>query len=330
MGAPWEQTIKIDVLVHKSYSTSFVGSQISPAILEEFIADIRKTGLKAKTIVEILRVFNQHFRYAVRRHHIRYNPLSDVEKPRLEKPEIDFLRVEEIRKFLAAVPRDWKTSEQLQKDFSYRVAELPEPLRAVVIPHYVQNQSVERISRELSLSKGTVKSRLYRARQTLQFLPSRSDFHGDYVLFLTAILTGMRLGELLGPQWGDIDWEAKKIRILRALWIGKVNGKWQWILQRPKSKAALRDLDTSEDLLKELRRHRLACPKSQHELVFCTQTGDPIEARTLMRWHFIPALERAGLRKIRFHDLRHTYASLLIAQKESPKYIQTQLGHASI
>jgi integrase len=49
-----------------------------------------------------------------------------------------------------------------------------------------------------------------------------------------------------------------------------------------------------------------------------------------MRWHFEPALKRAGLRKIRFHDLRHTYASLLIAQKESPKYIQTQLGHGSI
>lgn len=304
--------------------------QISPAILEDFTTDLRKTALKAKTIVEILRILNQHFRYAVRRHHIRYNPLADVEKPRLERPEIDFLRIREIRKFLAAVPQDWKASDQLRRSFSNQLAELLEPLRVVAIPYYVQNQTVERIAKDLSLAEGTVKSRLYRARQIVQFPSSRSDFHGDYVFFLTAILTGMRLGELLGLQWDDIDWEAKKIQVRRALWRGKVDGKWQWVLQTPKSKAALRDIDVSKDLLKTVQGYLTTCPKSQHELVFCTQAGEPLEARSLMRWHFEPALKRAELRKIRFHDLRHTYASLLIAQKESPKYIQTQLGHASI
>lgn len=304
--------------------------QISPALLEDFTSDLRQTGLKGKTIVEILRVLNQHFRYAVRRHYIRYNPLTDVEKPRIEKPEIAFLRVEEIKKFLAALPRDWKTSEELQQNFSRRVAELSESLRQVVMAYYVQNKSVARIAGELSIPNGTVKSRLHSVREVLQFLPSRSDFHGDYVFFLTAILTGMRLGELLGLQWCDVDWQAKKIRVRRALWRGKVKGTWQWILQKPKSKAALRDLDVSDELLRELRKYRLACHKSEHDLVFCTRDGEPLEARTLMRWHFLPALERAKLRKIRFHDLRHTYASLLIAQKESPKYIQVQLGHSSI
>ena len=50
----------------------------------------------------------------------------------------------------------------------------------------------------------------------------------------------------------------------------------------------------------------------------------------MLRRRFHPALRRAGLPKMRFHDLRHTYASLLIAQGENPKYIQTQLGHSSI
>lgn len=304
--------------------------QISPTTLEEFVIEMRQTGLKGKTIVEILRVLNQQFRYAVRRHHIRYNPLADVEKPRVEKPDIDFLRVEEIRQFLAALPRDWKTSEELQQNFSPRVAALPNPLRKVVIGFYVQNKTVERIAAEQSAPVGTIKSRLHRAREILKFLPSRSDFHGDYVFFVTAILTGMRLGELLGLQWDDVDWQAKKIRVRRALWRGKVRGKWQWIIQKPKSKAAIRDIDVSDELLRELRKYRLACPKSTHDLVFCTRDGEPLESRTLMRWHFFPALERAKLRRIRFHDLRHTYASLLISQKESPKYIQTQLGHSSI
>jgi len=171
---------------------------------------------------------------------------------------------------------------------------------------------------------------LHSARKILQFFPSRSDFHGDYVLSLSAILTGMREGELLGMQWNDIDFAAHKIRVRRWLWRGKIFGKWQCVLQRPKSKAAIRDIDVGDDLLLELRKHKLVCPKNDVDLVFCTRTGTPLEVRTLMRWHFLPALERAGLRRIRFHDLRHTYASLLIAQKESPKYIQIQLGHASI
>lgn len=304
--------------------------QISPAALESFIAEMRKTGLKGKTIVEILRVLNQHFRYAVRRHHIRYNPLADVEKPRIDKPEIDFLRLKEIQQFIAALPRDWKTSEDLQRDFSRRVADLPDQLRRVVVAFYIQNQTVARIAADQSEPSGTIKSRLHRAREILKFMPSRSDFHGDYAFFLTAVLTGMRLGELLGLEWSDIDWQTKKIRVRRALWRGKVKGKWQWLIQKPKSRAAIRDIDVSDELLRELRKYRLACSKSPHDLVFCTGEGEPLESRTLMRWHFFPALDRAKLRRIRFHDLRHTYASLLIAQKESPKYIQIQLGHSSI
>ena len=140
----------------------------------------------------------------------------------------------------------------------------------------------------------------------------------------------MREGELLGLQWADVDWSAKKICVRRGLWRGKIDGKWQWTLQKPKTKAAVRDIDVGDELLQELRTHRLVCPKSEFDFVFCTNIGLPLDVRTLMRWHFHPALERAGLRRIRFHDLRHTYASLLIAQKENPKYIQTQLGHSSI
>jgi integrase len=200
----------------------------------------------------------------------------------------------------------------------------------VVVGYYVQNRTVKGLSLELEVPEGTVKSRLLAARGLLKFFPSRSDFHGDYVFFLTAILTGMRLGELLGLQWSDIDWQSGQIKVRRALWWGKVNGKWQWLLQRPKSKAAVRDIDVSDELQQELRKHRVVCPNSNADLVFCTSSRAPLEPRTLMRWHFQPALERSSLRKIRFHDLRHTSASLLIPEKENPKYIQRQLGHASI
>jgi integrase len=70
--------------------------------------------------------------------------------------------------------------------------------------------------------------------------------------------------------------------------------------------------------------------KDVPELVFCTEAGEHLDTDNLRKRVFYKCLEKAGLRRIRFHDLRHTYASLLLAEKESPAYVQQQLGHASI
>lgn len=80
-----------------------------------------------------------------------------------------------------------------------------------------------------------------------------------------------------------------------------------------------------------LRDHRMASAfKDAHHLIFPSATGTPLDGRNMVRRYFEPALRRAKLRVIRFHDLRHTFASLLIAQGAHPKLIQEQLGHASI
>ena len=68
---------------------------------------------------------------------------------------------------------------------------------------------------------------------------------------------------------------------------------------------------------------------NEHDLVFPNSMGNPIDQSMLLRKHFFPALKKAEIGRIRFHDLRHTYASLLIEQGENIKYIQNQLGHAS-
>ena len=65
-------------------------------------------------------------------------------------------------------------------------------------------------------------------------------------------------------------------------------------------------------------------------MVFTNGTGAPVDPDNMIKRNFQPALEAAGLRRIRFHDLRHTFASLLIDQGENIKFIQSQLGHASI
>ena len=66
------------------------------------------------------------------------------------------------------------------------------------------------------------------------------------------------------------------------------------------------------------------------EWVFCTEQGGPLDGDNLRHRIFYKLLDKAEMRRIRFHDLRHTYASLLIAQGENLAYIRDQLGHSSI
>jgi len=141
------------------------------------------------------------------------------------------------------------------------------------------------------------------------------------VLFMLAVMSGARQGELLGLQWQEVDWENNQIRIKRTFNCRK------WY--QPKTKASNRSIDLGPSMMKELKKWKLACPGNKLKLMFPNEQGEPIEPTYLTRMQFYPALKAAGIKQIRFHDLRHTYASLLIKQGENLKYIQSQMGHAN-
>ena len=82
-------------------------------------------------------------------------------------------------------------------------------------------------------------------------------------------------------------------------------------------------------MMSKLKEWKLACPPNNLNLIFPNKVGNPINHNNLIKRHFYTALDTAKLPVIRFHDLRHTYASLLIEQGENIKYIQSQLGHSS-
>jgi len=152
-------------------------------------------------------------------------------------------------------------------------------------------------------------------------------------LFLTAVLTGMRRGEILALQWGDIDWNSNVVFVRRSIyWATLKEGdcKTRWQFVSPKSKRSIRSLVMSPRLKEALEIQRITAPVSAHDLVFCNSEGNPIDPDNMVKREFLPTLSFAGLRRIRFHDLRHSYTSLLIAQGENVKFIQSQLGHASI
>ena len=141
------------------------------------------------------------------------------------------------------------------------------------------------------------------------------------MLFMLTIFSGARQGELLGLKWNDIDWENCQVHIQRTF----NNGRFF----TTKTRTSNRKIDLGPTVMTELKKWKLACPGNDLDLIFPNEAGKPIDHHNLINRYFRPALKAAELPRIRFHDLRHTYASLLIEQGENIKYVQTQLGHSS-
>jgi len=158
----------------------------------------------------------------------------------------------------------------------------------------------------------------------------RTHYPRHYALILSAVRTGLRLGELLGLQWEDLDFESRFLEVRRSLQEG---GR----VEIPKN-GKIRRVDMSLQLAAELRalrakRREEALAKGWGvvpDWVFCNEEGKPIWKSNLERRVFHKALAKGGLRRIRFHDLRHTFASRLLQNGESVVYVKDQLGHHSI
>ncbi len=143
-----------------------------------------------------------------------------------------------------------------------------------------------------------------------------------HTLFRLAIMSGARQGELLGLKWSDVIWKDSQIHIQRTF----NNQAWY----KPKTKASNRKIDLGPSMMAELKKWKIACPPNNLNLMFPNESGRPINHNNLVNRYYVPALEKAEIEIIRFHDLRHTYASLLIRQGENPKYIQKQMGHSKV
>jgi len=158
-----------------------------------------------------------------------------------------------------------------------------------------------------------------------------------YPFFLTAITTGLRLGELLAMKWGNLDWNSGRYFVRENL--SRARGDYQGGFSSTKTEGSTQPVDLTPACLETLEEHhrRQAEEKlkagSEYEdldLIFATSKGTPLDQKNIVHRQFHATLEAAGLRRIRFHDLRHTCATLLINQGISPKYIQRQLRHTSI
>jgi integrase len=160
----------------------------------------------------------------------------------------------------------------------------------------------------------------------------RSSEH--YCLYLTAILTGMRQGELLGLRWSDIDFLLGTASIQQTMY----RLKSTILFKEPKTARGRRSVALPVALIIALREHRdrqaemrrvLGNEYEDHDLVFCQPNGKPLHAHNIVRRDFRRVTTRTGLPRIRFHDLRHTHATHLLRAGVHPKVVQERLGHST-
>jgi len=154
-------------------------------------------------------------------------------------------------------------------------------------------------------------------------------------LYVLAVHTGMREGELLGLKWEDVDLEASVLRLRHAL----VREGGKMVLGDLKTAKSRRSVRLTQAAANALRSHlerqleemeRASSLYQPGGLVFATETGTLINPSNLRNRSFRPLLKQAGLPGICFHDLRHTCATLLLSQGTHPKLVQELLGHATI
>lgn len=154
-------------------------------------------------------------------------------------------------------------------------------------------------------------------------------------LYVLAVHTGMRQGELLALKWQDVDLENARLSVRRT--ITKSGGKV--LLGEPKTRKSRRTIELTEAGVTALRAHlyrqmqemqRLGDLYRDQGLVFASEGGTLINPTNLRKRSFGSLLKRAGLPPIRFHDLRHTCATLLFSRDVHPKHVQELLGHSNI
>ncbi len=154
-------------------------------------------------------------------------------------------------------------------------------------------------------------------------------------LYVLAITTGLRRGELLGLRWDDANLERGTLRVGRAL----VREGGRHIVGETKTRRGRRQVNLTRRTVNILKAHRkdqleermqLTGLYEDHGLIFTTRIGTPVNPENLVKRSFKPLLKRAGLPEIRFHDLRHTCATLLLGRGVHPKIVQELLGHATI
>ena len=252
--ANYERMIRLHIIPHIGHC---VLAKLRPLHVSEMYTEIDEAGGSANIQREVGSVLFSAMSQAVKLRLIESNPCHDIDRPRVEKPEMKIFSREQVDTFF----------------------------------EYAKDDDL-------------------------------------YPLYVTAIATAMRSGELYALYWKDINFETKSIHVQRSL--EEIGGHQR--LKPPKSSHSNRRIELPKFAMDVLHSHRKKALTEGllDSPVFCDSNGGWLRRSNVARRSFHPLLKRAKLPRIRFHDLRHTAATLLLLQGVHPKIVSERLGHASI
>ena len=238
--------------------------------------------------------------------------------PRIGNRSVAQLRPQDVERFVSALMRDGLAV----KTVTNLLGLLHSIMEHAVRRGWAATNPCNRVDRPRAAGADSEIRFLDQAEvEALMLAVPGNDFGRVYrAVYLTAAMTGMRRGELIALRWQDVDWTAQRIRVRRN-YVGGQFGA-------PKTRRGSRSIPLADRLGTELDRLQQASAYgAEEDLVFANpHTGRPLDGNALLR-SFQRTLEAAGVRRVRFHDLRHTFGTRMAAAGIPMRTLQEWLGH---
>lgn len=312
--------------------SGFKTKKEAQAALAELIASVEKGTYAEKRKVKF-KEFAEEFLYKIYKNKVKASTFERTENIMNFHvfPFVQDIDIKDINAFLVHDFLEEKRKEDYSSSYIHRINET---IKIVLRAAYKQGVIEQNIAASIDNPRITRKEMsVWTIQQVNEFL-KQVKHSRYYIVFFLAAYTGMRKGEILGLRWSDVDFDKRTLRVNKTLYKIKTG----FILADPKTAASNRTIYLDDDILRALRKHKvqqnLEKMKSgnvyqDHDLVFPKEDGTYLTPSSVNAT-FSKYVKRFNLPSIRFHDLRHTHATILLEMGVHPKVVSDRLGHNSI